>query len=199
MTRSITDIYTDIAAWFDRVRDKSLMEKAHLDRACAAAGGPGPLRVLDLGCGSGEPIAAYLIAQGHHVTGIDSAPPMIDLCRGRFPAHDWQVADMRVLDLGCRFDVVIAWHSFFHLSRDDQRAMFPVFARHLRAGGSLVFTSGTEDTEAFGEMQGHRVYHASLDVEEYRGLLAQNGFSVVRLTRDDAACGGHTVWIAQKQ
>ena len=35
MTPDIIDIYTDIAAWFDSARDKSGMERAHLDRAFA--------------------------------------------------------------------------------------------------------------------------------------------------------------------
>jgi hypothetical protein len=39
-------------------------------------------------------------------------------------------ADMRSLDLGMRFDGLIAWDSFFHVTPAAQRLMFPVFGDH---------------------------------------------------------------------
>ena len=42
------------------------------------------------------------------------------------------------------------------------------------------------------------MYHASLDPEEYRSLLSENGFQVLRHVVEDPACGGATVWLAQK-
>lgn len=193
----IASIYEDIAGWFDRNRSRALEEKPYLDQLRAFAPDGGSL--LDLGCGTGEPLARYFIDHGFQVTGVDAAAAMTGIARERFPQQEWICADIRRLALGRSFDVILAWDSFFHLPPQAQRDMFGVFARHSHAGSMLCFTSGTSAGEVYGEMQGHRVYHASLDVEEYRGLLAQNGFSVVRLTRDDAACGGHTVWIAQKQ
>jgi SAM-dependent methyltransferase len=43
--------------------------------------------VLDLGCGSGRPIAQHIVERGLHVTGVDSSPTMISLChsKGRSP------------------------------------------------------------------------------------------------------------------
>lgn len=198
MTLDITQIYTDIAAWFDQTRGRSLMEKPYLDRALHLAGTSAPA-VLDLGCGTAEPIAAYMISRGAVLTGIDGAPPMIDLCKKRFPAQQWYVKDMRGLDLGMRFDIVIAWHSFFHLTAVEQRAMFPVFARHLRDGGIVVFTSGSEEGVAWGDMQGHKIHHASLSPQEYSTLAAQHGFAVADHSPDDKECGGATVWTLQKR
>lgn len=90
--------------------------------------------VLDIGCGSGEPIAADLVARCHPVTGVDSAPSLIAMCRQRCPMRDWIIADMRRLDLGRVFGGIVAWHSLFHLTQDDQRSMFPRFARHAAPG-----------------------------------------------------------------
>src|SRR5690606_3842566 len=98
--------------------------------------------ILDLGCGAGDPIAGYLVHRGFAVFGMDSSPSMIAMCRERLPECAWLVADMRALDLGRRFDGVLAWDSFFHLAPDDQRAMIPRFAAHARAGAPLMFTSG---------------------------------------------------------
>ncbi len=153
--------------------------------------------VLDLGCGMGEPIASYLIGRGCRVTGVDAAPAMIELCRQRFAEHTWIVADMRALDLGSRFDAVLAWNSFFHLQPDEQRAMLEVFARHAGSGGHLMFTSGPEAGEAIGEMEGEPLYHASLAPQEYIDLLAANGFELDRYVVEDPTCNGHTVWLAR--
>jgi len=189
-------IYDKVALEFDRARGRSRMEAPYLDAVLAELGAGRD--ILDLGCGAGEPIARYLIEAGCAVTGIDAAPAMLALCRTRFPAMTWIEADMRALDLGRRFDAIIAWDSFFHLAPDDQRAMFPVFRRHARPGGVLLFTSGPRAGVAMGEMFGHPLYHASLDPAEYRQLLAGHGFEVLKYAAEDPNCGGHTVWLARQ-
>ncbi|MFK8250294.1 class I SAM-dependent methyltransferase [Ancylobacter terrae] len=193
---AIVALYETHAAAFDRLRGRSLFEAGWLDRFRALLP-PAPAAILDIGCGSGEPIARYLAEKGHAVTGIDSAPSLIALCRARFPDHDWHVADMRTLSLGRRFDGLIAWDSFFHLAADDQRAMFPLFRAHARPGAALMFTSGPAAGEAIGTFEGEPLFHASLDPAEYRAHLDAGGFDVVAHAAEDPACGGHTVWLAR--
>jgi SAM-dependent methyltransferase len=184
-------------AWAgDRSRQSKFFEKAWLDRFIALV--PPDRAVLDLGCGPGKPMAAYLIARGFNICGIDSSPTMISLCRENFPDHRWIVADMRTLALGQQFSGVVAWDSFFHLSFDDQRAMFPVFRAHAARRAPLLFTSGPRYGEAIGKLRGEPLYHASLDPAEYRALLAANDFTVVDTRLEDADCGGHSVWLAQR-
>lgn len=182
------------AAW-DGDRGRSLFEKAWLDRFLGLVSSGGAL--LDVGCGGGEPIARYLIERGHPVTGVDSSANLIDICKQRFPQADWAVADMRVLSLGRQFDGIVAWDSFFHLTPDDQRAMFPIFAAHAAPKATLMFTSGPAHGEAIGSYRGDPLYHASLDAAEYTRLLDDNGFAVVAHAVEDPACGGHTIWLAQ--
>jgi hypothetical protein len=105
---------------------------------------------------------------------------------------------MRDLALGRRFDGLIAWDSFFHLRHDDQRLMFPLFRQHAAEGAALLFTSGPGHGEAIGTFEGEPLYHASLAPEEYRRLLGENGFAVIDHVVEDATCGGHTVWLAQR-
>lgn len=190
----IISIYEDIAHWYDRNRSKNLFEKDYLD---ALINGRMEVDVLDLGCGPGVPIANYIIEKGHRVTGIDSSETMIAICRSRFPHMQWLQQDMRETELERRFEAIIAWDSFFHLSHDDQRSMFPVFARHAKPECRLLFTSGPEYGEAFGEMSGHTVYHASLSADEYRLLLEAHGFQVIKHAINDPECGGHTIWLAE--
>ena len=155
--------------------------------------------VLDLGCGSGVPIASDLIAAGHAVTGVDSSPSLINLCRQRFPQQEWIVADMRRLDLDRRFGGIVAWHSLFHLAPEDQEQMFPMFARHLLPGAPLMFTSGPARGVSMGSWQGEPLYHASFDPGEYKSLLEQNGFELIKHVMKDKNCGGATVWLARRR
>ena len=184
-------------AWARDRGDRLVVERGWLDRFTALL--PPRADILDIGCGSGAPIAAALIAQGHAVTGVDSAPEMIAMCRERFPGGDWRVADMRGLSLGRAFAGVLAWDSFFHLDHDDQRVMFPVFAAHAAAGAALMFTSGPAHGVAIGSYGGEPLFHASLDPAEYRRLLAAAGFVVVDHVVEDPRCGGRTVWLAVKK
>ncbi|KQQ91921.1 class I SAM-dependent methyltransferase [Massilia sp. Leaf139] len=187
--------YEDIADWFDRHRTRTLMEQPyldlllqHLERGAA---------ILDLGCGTGEPILRYLLERSCAVTGVDASAAMLAIAGKRFPGTPFVHADMRSLPFGRGFDAIVAWHSLFHLPHDGQRAMFARFARHLHPCGILMFTSGSAQGETWSDNGGALLYHASLNSAEYRGLLEANGFRVLRHTQDDAACGGATVWIAQ--
>lgn len=188
-------LYDRIADWFDTHRGRDLREAPYLARIASAFPAGGTL--LDLGCGAGEPMAAFFIERGWQVTGVDLSAQLLAKSRARFPAQEWLHADMRGLSLGQRFDAVLAWDSFFHLTADDQRAMFAVFAAHAAKGGYLLFNTGTAAGTAYGEMDGHAFHHASLDVAEYTSLLAKHGFMVMLCDIENADCGGRTVWLAQ--
>src|SRR6516165_11565280 len=91
----IIGLYQRYAADWDRQRGNRLLEKSWIDRFLALLA-PGA-SLLDVGCGSAQPIAHYLIEKGFSVTGVDSSPALIDICKGRFPVQDWVIADMRQL------------------------------------------------------------------------------------------------------
>lgn len=193
----IPQVYEAVAVDYDRERGPHLLERAYHERVLTTL--VPRAEVLDIGCGSGNPVARFYIEAGHRVTGLDVSHAMLELCRQRFPDHEWIQQDMRMLNLKKCFAAIIAWDSFFHLPPDGQRAMFPIFARHAAPGAALLFTSGTEEGVAMGSMFGHEVYHASLDTAEYERLLAEHGFAVSlhRIAAPD--CGEHTVWLAHRQ
>lgn len=191
----VVDLYQRHAVAWSRDRGDHLLERAWLDRFLGIA--PSDPAVLDMGCGSGVPMARHLIEHGCRVTGVDASSAMVAMCADRFPNHEWRVADMRTLRLGRAFDAIMAWDSFFHLPQADQRRMFPIFARHAATGAALMFTSGPSAGERVGSYRGEPLYHASLDADEYRRLLRANGFEVVAHVVEDPACGGRTVWLAR--
>jgi SAM-dependent methyltransferase len=173
-------------------------DKPWHDRFAAAL--PDGATVLDLGCGSGSPVAVFLAERGFHVTGVDSSPTLISLCRERLPDHEWLVEDMRLLALPRKFDGILAWDSFFHLAPDDQRRMFDVFARLSAPSAVLMFNSGPAYGEDIGSLRGEPLYHASLNPDEYTRLLDNIGFEVVAHVAEDwQTGGGRTVWLARRR
>ena len=196
LSKNIIELYRKYAREWVALRGEGSYEKVWLDRLLALV--PAQAQILDIGCGSGKPIAAYLLAQGYTVTGVDSSETMLLMARQNFPEQTWLQADIRQFNLAQKFDAILAWDSFFHLTQDDQRHMFAQFARHAKLGTVLMFTSGPEHGEAIGELFGEPLYHASLSSEEYRHLLAQYGFEVLKMVAEDPECTGHTVWLAKK-
>jgi SAM-dependent methyltransferase len=158
---------------------------------------PAGATVLDLGCGGGSPVALHMVSQGLHVTGVDSSPTLLALCRARMPEQEWIAADMRNVALGRRFAGVLAWDSFFHLNHDDQRRMFPIFAAHAAPASILMFNAGFSHGEAIGSYRGDPLYHASLDPSEYEALLASVGFELTEHSINDPAKGGRLFWLAR--
>ena len=197
LAQNIIEIYKKHARAWTELRGDFLYEKAWLDLFLTLI--PAHSTLLDLGCGSGKPIADYLIQQGHTLIGVDSSDVMIAMAQKNFPKQTWVQADMRTVELDQKFNAILAWDSFFHLTPDDQRQMFAQFAQFSVANTALMFTSGPTVGEAMGDMFGDALYHASLSQDEYRVLLKQYGFNVVKMVANDVECTGHTVWLAQKQ
>nr|WP_314121918.1 class I SAM-dependent methyltransferase [uncultured Brevundimonas sp.] len=166
----------DEAAWIGRFVDG------------LAAGG----RILDVGCGSGWPMGAALIARGFEVRGMDASPGLIAHATASLPTGRWTVGDIRRSLPSGSFDGVLAWHSLFHLSPEDQQRLLPEMTSRVADGGRLMFTSGHAHGETIGAWRGEPLYHASLDPEAYRALLTDAGLTV---EGDGAETG---VWLARR-
>jgi trans-aconitate methyltransferase len=191
----IIGVYRRHAQAWTAKRGTYLLEGACLDRFRSLM--PANAKVLDIGCGPGVPIARYLVDRGCSITGVDSSPEMIALFQSNLRGQQSQVADMRTLSLGSVYDGILAWDSFFHLSHDHQRRMFPIFREHAAPHAALLFTSGHSHGVAMGTLEDEPLYHASLDPTEYHRLLDTNGFDVINHVVEDPDCGGHTIWLAQ--
>jgi SAM-dependent methyltransferase len=106
--------------------------------------GPAPQRILDLGCGTGILADAYA-ALGHNVTGVDPAPAMLAVARGKPQAGriTWVNATAQAFDSPERFDlIVMTGHAFQVLLTDaDIAATLAVMRNHLAPGGLIAFES----------------------------------------------------------
>jgi len=190
------DIYARQAAGWDAHRVRVFFEKPWLDRWLGDM--PAGLSVLDLGCGTGDPIGGYLIERGVQLTGVDGAAPMVSLARERFAQAQWVHADMRTYEPAQRFDRILSWDGSFHLSQDEQRTLLDVLPGWLKPGGALLMTIGHEAGEVTGTVEGETVYHASLDPQEYRQRLAAAGMTVEALILEEPKIDFHSLVLARK-
>lgn len=94
-------------------------------------------RVLDAGCGTGR-VAIELARVGHQVTGVDSDASMLEVAR-RTAGITWELGDLATLDLGERFDLVVAaGNVMVFLAPGTEAAVVQRCAAHLRPGGLLI-------------------------------------------------------------
>ncbi|PVH98228.1 S-adenosyl-L-methionine-dependent methyltransferase [Periconia macrospinosa] len=106
--------------------------------------------VLDVGCGTGNPVASSLAGAGHRILGIDISPVMIESSRKAVPSGTFEVADMRayVPPEGVRFDAIFNILSLFTLDREAIESMSEKWSSWLPAGGLLcICTIPAEDCD----------------------------------------------------
>ena len=112
----------------------------------ARLGPPGPLEVLDLGCGTGT-LAVALAQRGHRVLGVDLSPEMIAVARAKqAEGATFEVADMLSVRAGRQFDLALCTFDALNylLEPADLKTFLANVADHLRAGGTFIFDSNTE-------------------------------------------------------
>jgi tRNA (cmo5U34)-methyltransferase len=102
-----------------------------------------PLRILDLGAGTGL-FSAHVLQKfpRAHFTLYDVADQMLAGARARFQAYPEQfeyiLGDYRTLTVTSEFDLVISSLSIHHLSDLEKRALFNALPARLRPAGRLV-------------------------------------------------------------
>lgn len=174
----VVDLYDRRAGdWIvDRGVGLTAADRLWLDRFTAALAPRDT--VLDVGSGSGRPMAAALLDRGFDVTGVDSSARLVAQATQDLPSARFLQADMRALDLGRTFAGLLAWHSLFHLTPEDQRVALPRLLAHAAPRSVILFSSGDRLGHAMGEWCGDPLYHGSLDAAEYDAFLTGRGFRV---------------------
>jgi SAM-dependent methyltransferase len=126
--------YDGLAEWYDA-------EFAEGDSGRSARGiavrllGPGPGKLLDVGCGTGAHTAAFAAA-GWDTTGVDLSEDQLRLARGR-GVEVLQADAARLPFEDASFDAAVS--IFTHTDVDDFAAAVRETARVLRPGGRFVY------------------------------------------------------------
>lgn len=193
--KNVFKVYDEVSEWFNENRSKHLIELKYLQELLSYL--PEKSEILDLGCGTGKPIMEYFLSQNYRVIGVDASWKMLEIAKSNFPNNEFYLMDMRRLKIERKFDAIIAWHSFFHLPVDDQEKLIPKLSNLLNPNGLFLFTSGPENGISWGKINGQDLFHASLSESQYKNLLQNNNFKVIKHVVQDPMCGGATVWLAQ--
>lgn len=139
-------------------------------------------RVLELGCGTGRPVAAML-AEAHDYRGVDVSPEMIRVAQANLPEARFESGDMATLRFPPdSFAAVVAFYSIIHLPRIHHASLFASIHRWLTPGGWFVANLGTSNLEGSVEedwLGSVDMYWSGFDCDENLSMLEAAGFSIV--------------------
>jgi SAM-dependent methyltransferase len=167
--------YDQIAEVYLRRFGNSAVRQFWLDQLIARL--PAGVRVLDLGCGAGLPVARDLQDRGFVVTGIDGSRRQIELARDNVPGATFIEADMtRAKFAEASFGAVIALYSITHVPRDLHSGLFLRIANWLQPGGLLLASLGAEAAADWtGEWLGTEMFFSQHDAATNLRLIQETG------------------------
>lgn len=136
--------------------------------------------VLDIGCGTGYPIAKYLCDQNFFVTGVDISSEMIKEAR-KLHLKNATFINKDFLDFSSDklFDGIIAFDSIWHIARNKQVEVFYKISSLIKKGGYFIFTHGNCNGETIGIMFDQKFYYSALDITEIKILFSKLGFKFI--------------------
>jgi len=194
---AVRDGYNALAERYAAQRSLDGGEQAILDQFCR----PLPLsaRVLDAGCGQGEPVLQRLAAEWTAI-GIDISQNQIALASEAVPAATLAQAEMSLLPFAAEtFDAITAFHSLIHVPLVDHQQVIDEFARLLRPGGRLLVSEGLEEWRGSNPDwldTGVEMQWEIAGIEQTRKQLRQAGFQVVdQSTAGDELADNESQWI----
>ena len=136
--------------------------------------------ILDLGCGSGVPVAKFLLNKGIEITGIDISQSMLDLARKNIPSATLIKQNMRQVDFPKNtFDGVVCFYALYHVPRVNHRDILKNIFRMLKPGGVLVFSIGSSAWEGVEDFHGTQMYWSHYAPGVYGDMLEEIGFDIV--------------------
>jgi cyclopropane fatty-acyl-phospholipid synthase-like methyltransferase len=171
--------YDAIAHLWDTERNRLSEAEQRILSCLTEFVGPGE-RVLDLGCGTGRPVAEHFADLGLLVTGVDQSASMLELARRRLPEQTWVLSALEEFEpVGC-YAAAIAWDSLFHISRMHHAPIWRRVRAVLPAGARFALTVGGMEHPAFTDSMFERTFfYDSHAPSTALSLLEEAGFSIV--------------------
>jgi predicted TPR repeat methyltransferase len=171
--------FDQVASRYDEMVRDELHYRAHQDlRALASrvAGFPAPpLRILDLGCGTGLAGECFRdLACGGRLAGLDISPAMLREARKRGLYDELIVADFETFlsRLGPAYDLILSADAIVYLG--DLGATFAGVAKRLEPDGIFLFTCEAKAGDGWELTEANRFRHS----EAYlRGEAERAGLS----------------------
>jgi ubiquinone/menaquinone biosynthesis C-methylase UbiE len=187
--------YDKIANQFSANRKQSKVNKLVIEFGTLLRTGDS---ILDVGCGTGVPIARYLADRGFKITGIDISSKLLVEARKNVPEGIFFKSDVIDLRTEEKFEGIVAWDSLFHLKLNEHEQVFKKLYSSLKDNGYLLFTHGGGiGGEITGEMYGHKFTYSTLGSERTKELLEDLGFKILTWEVDELG-NGYMIGLARK-
>ena len=134
-------VYNDIGTRYETAFEDEPNQMASLDWLLSHLAPKS--NILDMGSGTGRPVASTLTAAGHSVLGIDISPVMVAAAREQVPAARFEEIDSRHFAASAEeYDAITAYYSYIiGVSQSDIREIFPKIYRWLKPGGLFVWVT----------------------------------------------------------
>jgi SAM-dependent methyltransferase len=157
----------------DGTRDHDVSQ--NIDALLSAITAPPPFRVLELGCGPGRDLKAFL-ARGHLPTGLDGCARFVEMARAEARCEVWQQDFLALALPDAAFDGVFANASLFHVPSVDLSRVLGELRDALVVDGVLFFSNprGNNHEGWSGER-----YGCYFEIERWRELCTAAGFAEI--------------------
>ncbi|HEY0427660.1 MAG TPA: class I SAM-dependent methyltransferase [Pyrinomonadaceae bacterium] len=138
-------------------------------------------KLLDLGCGGGQPLTSYFAEKGFDVTGVDISSKMIEIAREQIPQGNFFVSEMTECEFGEEeFDVIVSAFAIIHVPQKKQSSLFKNIFKWLKTGGVAFLILATNDVEEWIEdFYGVEMYWSHFGSEKYKEIIADAGLQML--------------------
>jgi ubiquinone/menaquinone biosynthesis C-methylase UbiE len=158
-------------------------------------------KLLDLGCGAGEPFDRFFIDKGWSVVGVDFSKKMLELANKYVPEMTTIHSDISKINFADNeFDAVILIYSLFHLTNEEQIKVLEKIYEYLTPNGMALFTYATkeytksDEFDGYKEFLGKNLYYAHKTPEFFKNKLESIGFKLKSFDYRDIA-GEVFLWV----
>ena len=137
--------------------------------------------ILDIGCGSGKPVATFFTSRGHKVIGLDISKEQVKLAKLNVPSGQFEIRDMSTLSKGeFSVDVVVSLYAIFHIPRELHLEMLKKINSFLPESGLLLITMGSSDWEGSNkDFFGAEMYWSQYGREKNSEIVKEAGFELL--------------------
>ncbi len=173
------DSYNSIARQWDSARVSFVKdERRYLDTLLS--GLAPPASVLDVGCGTGRPIAEFILGRGHRITGIDQSEELLAIASERFPEGTWIHAPIEEYVFEGSYDAIVCWDALFHIERAHHQRILTDLHGCLTPHGRLMLTAGGSANPPFTDtMFGHEFFYDSHSPELLGSVMREIGYELL--------------------
>jgi SAM-dependent methyltransferase len=188
----LREAWDEVAETYATRRDPDGSDAALIDDLLAEL--PPDPDVLDIGCGDGARTLANLPPGS---VGLDISRRGLELAGTEVPESHLLQGDMSALpSADGRFDAITAYHTVFHVPREEHRAVYEEFARVLRPGGVVLMTlpGGRFETTRHGWMGG-QMFFSTPGRRQTLDALQAAGFEDTETTTATDPLGSSTEFV----